>query len=96
MASQPKSTFQVIQVLHPAFGVAETGVRRCDHVPGPGEGKVEAADPHDRQPDRHHQVRIQTETFYTPRYCPPAFTIVPWVPAASSRPFSCAPLTPKV
>lgn len=51
MASQLKRTFQAIQVLHPAFGLAETGIRRYDHVPGPGEGKVEATDQHDRQPD---------------------------------------------
>lgn len=51
MASQLKRTFRMIQVLHPAFGLAETGIGRCDHVPGPGEGKVEAADPHDGQPD---------------------------------------------
>lgn len=51
MASQLKRKFQVIQVLHPAFGLAEMGIGRCHHVPGPGEGKVEAADPHDRQPD---------------------------------------------
>lgn len=51
MASQLKRTFQAIRVLHPACGLAETGIGRCDHVPGPGEGKVEAADPQDRQPD---------------------------------------------